>query len=241
MFIKLILFIIIYIIFSSILFLIPKYIIKEYIGLLNYIGLNIIGFNTINCNNLNLLKKIVNSDEKVIIICNHRSLLDSLVLLSLSDGHISFLFNEGIPSKIPFLIYILENYTDSLLNKSINKVESINKHVKKRKKGDPILCIFADNLDKIEETKNIAFFKTGAFVNKFKILPIIIKYKNNKIDNTFIKCVSDPLLNILNLFLGENGDIIMDVMDIVECKKEWTINQYKDYVYDLMNKKYSIL
>jgi 1-acyl-sn-glycerol-3-phosphate acyltransferase len=220
---------------------VPKKNIKEYIGLINYIGLNLIGFNTAKCNNLKELKDIVNSDKKVLIVCNHRSLLDPFILAALSDGHISYLFDSKIPSMVPFMINILNIYTNSLVVNKKNTVKYINEHVKNRNKGDPILCIFADNLEKIEENKNIAKFKTGAFVNKFKILPIIIKYKNNKIDNTFINKCTNPVEKFLELFLGENGDIIMDIMNIVECKKEWSINEYKDYVYNLMNNKYSIL
>ena len=177
----------------------------------------------------------------MLIVCNHRSLLDPFILAALSDGHISYLFNSEMPSMVPFMINILNIYTNSLVVNKKNNVKSINEHVKKRNKGDPLLCIFADSLGKIEENKNIAEFKTGAFVNKFKILPIIIKYKNNKIDNTFDTKCTNPVEKFLELFFGENGDIIMDIMNIVECKKEWSINQYKDYVYDLMNKKYSIL
>jgi len=238
MLISFIIFVIIYIILILLILLIPKNIIKKYIYLFNYIVIYIIGFSNIKINNLDILKKYLNSDEKVLIVCNHTSLFDGFILYALTEGSISFLFDENLPNKMPFFKYVLEEKCNSLMTKKNNTVKDIKKHVEKRKKNEEILCIFADECGKVEKNKNIAKFKSGSFVNKFKIIPIIIKYKNYKIDPTHKWYNNEILISFLKLFYGESGDIVINICNLLECKKEWNVDDYKNYVYNFMNKEY---
>jgi len=44
--------------------------------------------------------------------------------------------------------------------------------------------------------------------------------------------------SFLKLFYGESGDIVINIYDLLECKKEWNVDDYKNYVYNFMNKEY---
>jgi 1-acyl-sn-glycerol-3-phosphate acyltransferase len=241
MLINFILFLIVYITLIIFIFIFPKKIIKKYIYIFTYLTIYLMGYSSIKINNLNIFNKYLNNDENIIIVCNHKSLFDSFILYALTKGNISFLFNENIPNIVPFCKYLLEQKCNCLVTKKKNTVNDIKYYVKKRKKGDEILCIFSDACGKIENNKNIAEFKSGAFVNKFKIIPIIIKYKNYKIDPTHKWYNNELFISILKLFYGESGDIIIDINEIIECKKEWNINDYKNYVYNFMNNKYNLI
>ena len=88
---------------------------------------------------------------------------------------------------------------------------------------------------------NISEFKSsGAFVNKTKILPIIIKYEDDTLD--YNKEFGESLINAyFKLFLVENYKIKIKVGDIIEPDKDESIEQYKNKVYNIMNQEYKEL
>jgi len=102
--------------------------------------------------------------------------------------------------------------------------------------------IFADAMNPILSGYNIAPFKTGGFVGKFDILPIVIKYKNYTVDPTFRWFDGEhPLIGFSKIALNDHIDLTFDVMDIQSCESNMSIEEYRDKVYNLMNKRYDEL
>jgi hypothetical protein len=97
-------------------------------------------------------------------------------------------------------------------------------------------------MNPIPAGKNIAPFKTGAFQGKFDILPVVIKYKNWTIDPTFRWYKGEhPTTGFFKLLLDGKCEVVADVMDLVSCKENMTVEEYRDYVYNLMDTRYNQL
>ena len=90
----------------------------------------------------------------------------------------------------------------------------------------------------VPKGKNIAPFKTGAFVGKFDILPVVIKYKNYKIDPKY-RWYDDEnhVLSVWKMLLDGHCDIHVKVLEPVSCGN-LSVEQYKDKVYNIMDKAY---
>ena len=111
-----------------------------------------------------------------------------------------------------------------------------------RKINDNIIVVFADSMNPIPVGKNIAPFKTGAFRGKFDILPVVIKYKNATIDPTLHWYKGEhPVMCFSKVLLDGKCEVVADVMDLVSCKENMTVEEYRDYVYNLMNTRYNQL
>ena len=87
------------------------------------------------------------------------------------------------------MLNIIKKYYPNyiIIKKNESSVEKIKEKINNRKINDDLICIFADAMKEIPIGKNIAPFKTGAFVNNFDILPIVIKYKNFDIEPIYYK------------------------------------------------------
>lgn len=221
------------------LFISSKYY-SKYFQIINKIGLYLTNLNNITVNNYNLFKETVNQNKKILIVCNHRNYFDGLILTAIF-GKISFLILEDGFKNIPFMLNIIKKYYPNyiIIKKNESSVEKIKEKINNRKINDDLICIFADAMKEIPIGKNIAPFKTGAFVNGFDILPIVIKYKNFDIEPIYYKH-ENKFESILKQFLNNRGNIIIDVMDIVE-KNNFSIEEYKNKIYDKMNKRYEFL
>ena len=148
--------------------------------------------------------------------------------------------NSNISSMFPNLSNILKKSGYIVIDKNIkNKTKLITKYVNNRKENEGILSIAPDGLNKIENNNVIAPFKTGAFVDKFCILPVVIKYKNYIINP---ENINDNL--VLDLFqkpLDINCEVIVDVMKLIQPKKDSSIDEYKNMVHKRMSQRYNEL
>ena len=123
-----------------------------------------------------------------------------------------------------------------------NATETLNEQIKNRKANSNLIMIFADAMNPILPGYNIAPFKTGGFVGKFDILPIVIKYKNYTVDPTFRWFDGeDYFIGASKIALNDHIDVTLDVMDIQSCESNMSIEEYRDKVYNLMNKRYDEL
>ena len=77
-------------------------------------------------------------------------------------------------------------------------------------------------------------------VNKSKILPIIIKYEDDTLD--YNKELGESVIDAyFKLFLVENYKIKIKVGDIINPDKNESIEEYKNRVYNIMNREYKEL
>ena len=143
------------------------------------------------------------------------------------------------------IIYATIGYTeqinDLLGNIFVEKGQTSNKikeRVDSRKSGDKVLFIApgSGNTSTIPESIT-EFTSNGAFVHKYPILPIVVKYEDESLNYNHDNHES-MLHSCLKLFLVRDYNIKIKVCDMVEYEEGETINEYKGRVYKIMNDTY---
>ena len=179
------------------------------------------------------------SDEKFLCVFNHISTIDGPVLLS-TFPKIGFVLN-----KHKFYDYI--NYDDIVNNKmggifvdmkkKTNVTSKIKEAICNRKSGGNILFISPSEANLPFNSENISYFtRNGAFVNKTKILPVLLKLPDNSIIYNFN--YETILESFLKIFLQENYNIKIKVGDMIGANDDESIEEYRDRVYEIMNQQY---
>lgn len=190
--------------------------------------------------NIKMIDNYIDSDEKLLITVNHRSIYDVLIFLSMFRRLSCVIFSDG-PSKIPFFIKVTEKLKCLCVGKK-NTVTKITEFVKNRKKGDNILVIAPDQCiypDDVTEC-NIGKFRTGAFVPMVPIVPIIIKYEDTRLDYMWEN--KESIYHaFFKVFLSNNYNIKIKVLDKVLPDENSTIEQYRDKVHKIMSYEYDKL
>ena len=194
----------------------------------------ILSFN-INISKEDLVKymEYLYSNNKFICTFNHTTLIDGFVLIS------TFPRSSYLILKV--IIYSMVGYTDKmndlLGNIFVEKGHTSNKikeRVDNRKSGDKILFIApgSGNTSSITE-----FASNGAFVHKYPILPIVVKYEDESLNYNHDNGES-MIHSCLKLFLVKDYNINIKVCDMVEYIEGETIDEYKGRVYNIMNDTY---
>ena len=211
-----------------------------WLELMSSLLLKIANFKSVKANNAKLFKHYINTDKKLIVVANHKCLFDSFVLLnSLQD--IGFMLSRKGGNLMPF-ISAINKKSNSFFYEPNQGTKTLIDKINARKINDNIIVVFADSMNPIPVGKNIAPFKTGAFQGKFDILPVVIKYKNWTIDPTFRWYNGEhPTTGFFKLLLDGKCEVVTDVMDLVSCKENMTVEEYRDYVYNLMDTRYNQL
>ena len=211
-----------------------------WIKLMTKLLLKVANFKNIKVNNAKLFKYYINTNKKLLVIANHKCLFDCFILLnSLQD--IGFMLSKTGGNLVPFINAINKKSNSFFYEPNQGTKALINK-INTRKINDNIIVVFADSMNPIPVGKNIAPFKTGAFQGKFDILPVVIKYKNATIDPTFRWYKGEhPFVGLYKILLDGKCEVITDVMDLVSCQTNMTVEEYRDYVYNRMNIRYNEL
>jgi len=180
------------------------------------------------------------SEEKYLCVFTHTTLVDMIVLFGTLPkcGPIMNKQNE-----LKYILYD-ENISDKLGGILLDRykmggtTEIMKKKIEARKCGQAPLCIAPGKGIPPKIPGNISNFKgSGAFVNKTKILPIIIKYQDDSL-NYNEEFGESMLHSYLKVFLVENYNITIKIGDIIEPDEKESIEEYKDKVYNIMNKDY---
>jgi 1-acyl-sn-glycerol-3-phosphate acyltransferase len=204
-----------------------KYFSKYFIKICRFKSLNIL-----NIDNFNKIKK-----KDFIIVANHISLYDGIILTAIF-GNVCFLADKnglGIPGSD----FVHKKLGSVIINKD-NKGNSdkIKEYILKN--NDNILVIFPDGMDPIEPNKNIANFKTGAFKDGLDVLPVIIKYKNFKINPTFYWYKGENTIHgFIKMLLDGNCDIHVKILNLQNKKNYEDIDNYRKRIYNLMSNEYN--
>ena len=211
-----------------------------WIKLMTKLLLKVANFKNIKVNNAKLFKYYINTNKKLLVVANHKCLFDCFILLnSLQD--IGFMLSKTGGNLVPFINSINKKSNSFFYEPNQGTKTLINK-INTRKINDNIIVVFADSMNPIPIGKNIAPFKTGAFQGKFDILPVVIKYKNTTIDPTFRWYEGEhPFIGLYKILLDGKCEVITDVMDLVSCQTNMTVEEYRDYVHNLMNIRYNEL
>lgn len=198
----------------------------------------ILSFN-INISKEDLVKymEYLYSDKKFICTFNHTTLIDGFVLIS------AFPRSSYLILKV--IIYTAIGYTDQindlLGNIFVEKGHTSNKikeRVDSRKSGDKVLFIAPGSGNTSAIPGSITeFTSNGAFVHKYPILPIVVKYEDESLNYNHDNHES-MLHSCLKLFLVRDYHIKIKVCDMVEYAEDETIEAYKNRVYNIMNETY---
>eukprot|EP00960_Hanusia_phi_P077162 768657-Hanusia_phi.AAC.14 len=95
-------------------------------------------------------------------------------------------------------------------------------------------------MDEVPYSQNMGEFKTGAFVGKFEILPIVIKYKNYDVDPYCHYSKGENLPYVLfKKLLGTRCDVHIQVLPLQKPSKNMSIEGYRDKIRNLMSKEYT--
>lgn len=230
--------IIVVIIYFIFLLIIPKNICFFFSKKMATLLIKSANFKSLNIINKYKFDNYLHSNQKFLIVSNHCSLWDGIVLTaSLQD--ISFLISKaGLNTS--FCSKFVMGKLDCLIVQNNNTVKKIKEKVENRKKSENVLTIFPDGMQPIPPGKVISLFKTGAFVNKFPILPVVIKYKNFKINPTsFSK--DHNLYSWTKIILDGNCDINVEILDLIYSHNNESISDYRDRVYNIMTNCYNKL
>ena len=211
-----------------------------WIKLMSSLFLKVANIANVKINNLKTFKKYLNSDKKLLIVSNHKSLFDIFILLNALND-IGFMLSKSGGNFLPFINQISVKSNSFFYKKGYGTKTLIDK-INARKINDNIIVVFADSMNPISPGYNIAPFMNGAFAGNFNILPVVIKYTNYDIDPTFRWYNGEsPIIGCCKVLLDGKCKAIVDVMDLVSCSEGVTVEQYRDYVYNLMNTRYNEL
>lgn len=183
------------------------------------------------------------SDEKFVCVFTHTTLVDGILVLA-TLPRCGPVMNKQIELK--YILYddsISDKLGGILLDRSKmgGTTQVIKERVNNRKCGESPLCIAPCSGKPPENPGNISEFKSkGAFVNKTKILPIIIKYQDETLN--YNEDYGESMIHgYLKIFLVENYKITIKIGDMIDPDEKESIEEYRDRVYDIMNQEYKEL
>lgn len=229
---RIIITIILIIIYFCCLIITPKCNVNNLSNIFIKLILYVCNLTKINIINKDIFDKYYNSNRPFIIVSNHTSLWDGLMLNN-AFCRLRYLAAKDANKMIFGTKYIFDKL-DCIIVKESGTVKTIQERVKKRQPNDNILVIFPDAMDRIPNGRNIAPFKTGAFATGFDILPILIKYKDYTVDPTFYWYKKEnPFHGWTKLLLNNNFKTTIKVLPLIKAMDN--VEEYKDKVYNIMS------
>jgi len=209
---------------------------KNYVNNLSNIFIKLIlyvcNLAKVNIINKDIFDKYYNSNKPFIVISNHTSLLDG-IMLNGAFCRLRYLAAKNADKTIFGAKYIFDKL-DCIIVKENGTVRTIQENVKDRKPNDNILVIFPDAMDPIPNGRNIAPFKTGAFASGIDILPILIKYKDYTIDPTFYWYKKEnPFHAWIKILLNTKFSTKIKVLPLIKSMDN--TEEFKDKVYKIMS------
>ena len=201
----------------------------------------ILSFN-INISKEDLVKymEYLYSDTKFICTFNHTTLIDGFVLISTFPRSSYLILKVIIYSTIGYSEKIHNQLGNIFVEKGTTS-KKIKERVDSRKSGDKILFIAPGSGNTSAIPGSITeFTSNGAFVHKYPILPIVVKYEDESLNYNHDNGES-MLHSCLKLFLVKDYAINIKVCDMVEYKEGETIEEYKNRVYAIMNETYKAM
>tara|TARA_B110000093_G_scaffold48217_1_gene51540 strand:- start:2074 stop:2811 length:738 start_codon:yes stop_codon:yes gene_type:complete len=213
-----------------------KYVLKGFFKLAN--------IHKITINGEDKIQQLYESDKKFIVVLNHKSIFDMFVTFYVNPN-ICILTSKTGANIFPGM-YALNKKINSIIFdytiKGQKVTDLIYDRISNRKPYDNMLIAYPDAMNPVPIGKNIAPFKTGAFRGKFDILPVVIKYKNYTIDPSLYWYKGEnTALSFSKVLLDGKCEVVADVMDLVSCSEDMSVEAYRDYVYNLMDARYNQL
>jgi hypothetical protein len=210
--------------------------------LLGKIMMAIFGFNVeIADDDLVRYSQYLYSDEKLIVVFNHTTVIDGHILMATFERFSAVLLNVPAYKWIGYSDVIHEKYKNVWVEKNKTTNDIIDR-VTNRKSGNPILFIAPGSGNVSANPDNITEFKgTGAFAGKFNVLPVTIQYEDDSIHHNNDNGESF-VHSTLKLFITHyNYKIKIKVGNLIEYEENESIEDYKNRVYNIMNVQYQAM
>ena len=185
--------------------------------------------------------KLLSDKEKYIVAYNHITGLDIPILFHVLKPHITFVANKNMVNLFPIssIFRFLEGIGVEV-GKKTNVTKKINDHLLSNKKTT--LCIAPGSADLIPDGEVINNFKTGSFVNKNKILPLLIRYQLSHREkhitwNTPENTDKNLLQHVGEVLLDGNIDVYIKFLEMQEYDEDKfkTPRDYADSVHKKMS------
>ena len=168
-----------------------------------------------------------------VALFTHTSYFDSVVLLNELKEPISFVVLKD--ALILNTYKLAKKWNCLIIEKKQKNTEVITKKILERKKNDPLLLIApAGEKGMVQEDEyELCEFRTGAFVSKSPVLPILINYSPH------IYCTedTDKFKYILGLINREKLYYKVTILDPIFPEENDTIDDFKNRVYKIMNEE----
>lgn len=175
------------------------------------------------------------SDKKFLAVFNHTSLIDGFLLMGVFERYSCLFLKNPVFKLTGYSDLIHKKYRNIYVEKN-KTTKDIQEHVSSRKAGQSVLFIApgAGNIPKDPDSIT-EFYGNGAFVGKFSILPVVIKYEDESIHHN--KDNGESFIHsMMKLFVIHNNyKIKLKIGDMIEPKEEESIAEYKQRAYDIMN------
>jgi hypothetical protein len=202
----------------------------------------IFGFN-IEISNEDLVKysQYLYSDEKLIAVFNHSTVIDGFILMATFERFSAVLLKLGAYKWIGYSDLIHEKYKNVWVEKNKTTTDIIDR-VANRKPGQPVLFIAPGSGNISSNPDHITEFKgTGAFAGKFNVLPITMLYEDDSLHHNRDNGESF-IHSTLKLFITHyNYKIKIKVGDLIKYEENESIEEYKKRVYDIMDAQYQTM
>ena len=174
------------------------------------------------------------SDRKLLAVFNHSSISDGIIMPGIFDKTSAVILNHLVPGQCE----IIDRKVKNVMIEKGKTTQKIIDFVEKRKTGGNILFIAPGSGNTPRVPGNITEFTSkGAFVGKFPILPVLIKYQDDSLNHNADRG-EDHVSSFLKTFLVKDYKVRIKVLDLIEYNNKETVEEYKDRVYSIMNRVY---
>lgn len=175
------------------------------------------------------------SDKKILSIFNHSTLADGFIMPGIFDKTSVVLLKI---QSLPGYNEIVNNKIKNIFIEKGKTTKKILNYIENRKAGGNMLFIAPGAGNTPINPDNITEFTgNSAFVGKYPILPIIIKYPDNSLNHNADRGES-VMHSYLKLFLIKDYKVKVKVLDLIEYNEGESIEDYKNRVYNIMNEAY---
>ena len=182
--------------------------------------------------------KYLYSDKKLLAVFNHSSTSDGIIMPGIFDKTSAVILSKRV---IPGHTEEVDKKVKNVIIEKGKTTQKIIDFVENRKAGGNILFIAPGSGNTPSIPGDITEFTSkGAFVGKFPILPVLVKYEDDSLNHNADKG-EDPVSSFLKTFLVKDYKVRIKVLDLIECGDEETVDEYKDRVYSIMNTAYKEL
>lgn len=182
--------------------------------------------------------KMIPQNEKFLIAFNHINPLDIFVLGTSLEHYISFVAFDNLLGIFP--LSFIAKFLDVIKVNRLKRTNTTQKIKNFLATSKHKLCIAPDRCEDFDEKEYIPEFKTGAFANKNKVLPIVIRYVPSYKSESFNWNTPDNtdksiITHLKELLLDGNVDVYVKFLDLQEFNEE-KHKDAKGYATDVREK-----